>query len=155
MSFGPLSHSLPASTYLDLLVIWGMLNLNVTKCPLKSKRKPTFVCFFFGGGGELGLRFLFLHLWGEESGRRIYDVYCPYFSAEVMMKLTQRGLNRHFEMWLESSRTYQAHKSGEMTVQRKMKSDFSTLRLKAKKTTCYVEIWSYCPHQGQKTEVAP
>ena len=146
--FGPLSCSLPASTYLELLVIWGMLNLSVTKCPLKSKRKPTW-------GGRLGLRFLFLPLWGEESGRRIYDVYCPYFASEVMVKLTQRGLNGLFEMWLESCRTYQAHKSSEMTMQRKMKSDFSTLRLKAKKTTCYVEIWYYCPHQGQKTEVAP
>ena len=38
MSFGPLSCSLPASTYLELLVIWGMLNLNVTKCPKQSKR---------------------------------------------------------------------------------------------------------------------
>ena len=74
------------------------MHANVTKCPVKFKRKSFF----------LKLEFAFVlvpflaWLWGycvclfeEQDKTTLYDLYCPYFSPEVMLKLTKR-ISGHF-----------------------------------------------------------
>ena len=65
---------------------------------MKSKRKHFFACvgfsFYFGSGATA---FASLR---SGVGRKYYDLHCPHFSPEVMVKL-KRTLRGHFMTFIE------------------------------------------------------
>ena len=76
----------------EMHIITCTLNLNVTKCPTKSKCKPP-VCNF-GVSLYSGYFSVRNRPSNVSSGiilrRTLYALYSPYFSPEVMVQVTRR-----------------------------------------------------------------